>query len=40
MIELLINVKQVVGGKLAEETELLGENLPQDHSVHHKSQIT
>jgi hypothetical protein len=33
-------MEQLVEWRLAGETEVLGENLPQRHFVHHKSQIT
>jgi hypothetical protein len=33
-------VEQLVEWILVEETEVLGENLPQRHFVHHKSHVT
>jgi hypothetical protein len=33
-------VEQLVKWRLAEETEVLGENLPQRQFVHHKSHMT
>jgi hypothetical protein len=38
--QMRVIVKQLVEWRLAEETEVLGENLPQRHSVHHKSHMT
>jgi hypothetical protein len=35
-----MNVEQFVEWELAEENEVLGENFPQCHYVHHKSHMT
>jgi hypothetical protein len=35
-----VNVEQLVEWSLDGETEVLGENLPQRHFVHHKSHMT
>jgi hypothetical protein len=35
-----VTVEQFVERRLAGETEVLGENLPQRHFVHHKSYMT
>jgi hypothetical protein len=37
---MMMSVGQSVKSELAGETEVLGENLPQRHFVHHKSHMT
>jgi hypothetical protein len=36
----MVIVEKLVESRLAGETEVLGENLPQRHSVHHKSHMS
>jgi hypothetical protein len=37
---MMVIVEQLVEGRLAGETEVLGENLLKRHSVHHNSHMT
>jgi hypothetical protein len=37
---MIMNMEQLVKRKVTGETEVLGENLPQRHFVHYKSQVT
>jgi hypothetical protein len=37
---MVVIVEQLVERRLAGETEVLGENLPQRHFVHHKAHMT
>jgi hypothetical protein len=39
MMMMMMNVEQSVELELAGETEILGENLPQCHFLHHKSHM-
>jgi hypothetical protein len=40
MMMMMMIVEQLAERRLAAETEVLGENLPQCHFVHHKSRMT
>jgi hypothetical protein len=37
---MMVIMEQLVGWRFAGETEVLGENMPQRHFVHHKTHIT
>jgi hypothetical protein len=37
---MMVILEQLVGWRLAGETEVVGENLPRRHFVHHKSNMT
>jgi hypothetical protein len=37
---MMVTVEQLVEWRLAEETEVLGENLPQRHFIQYKSHMT
>jgi hypothetical protein len=37
---MMMNIERFVERELAPETEILGENLPQLHYIHHKSHMT
>jgi hypothetical protein len=37
---MMMNIERFVESELAAETEILGENLPQFHYIHHKSHMT
>jgi hypothetical protein len=39
-LQMRVNVEQLAEWRLAGETEVLGENLPQRHFVHRKSHMT
>jgi hypothetical protein len=38
--KIMVNMEQSVELAFAEETEVLGENLPQYHFIHYKSSMT
>jgi hypothetical protein len=40
LLRMIMMVENLVEWRLAGETEVLGENLPQRHFVHHKSHLT